>query len=143
MTMRPYTTSDYDAVIALFLLNSPKYFCPDEQNDLELFLREDLEHYFVIEEDGQVLASGGSNIEEHTGWLSWYMVHPEHHGKGFGKRIAEHNLRLLQSEDGLSGIEVWTSQLVYPFYEKLGFVLMGTEDNYWGLGMHLYKMKLL
>ncbi len=28
------------------------------------------------------------------------------------------------------------------FYEKLGFVLRFTEDNYWGPGMHLYHMDL-
>jgi ribosomal protein S18 acetylase RimI-like enzyme len=137
VTLRSYHPDDYTQIINLFLLNTPQYFCPPEQQDLEEFLKTELENYFVIEEDGKVLACGGSNIEDNTGWLSWYIVHPAQHGKGLGKQLAEHNLQLLKNHKDITKIKVRTSQLVYEFYEKLGFVLMNTQDNYWGDGMHL------
>jgi ribosomal protein S18 acetylase RimI-like enzyme len=141
-TLRPYHKDDYSQVINLFLLNTPQYFCPPEQEDLERYLNNEIENFFVIEDNGTVVATGGSNIKGDVGYLSWYIVHPEHHGKGLGKQLAEQNLDILKSNPELNGIKVRTSQLVYPFYQKLGFVLISTTDNYWGERMHLYEMDL-
>jgi ribosomal-protein-alanine N-acetyltransferase len=140
--LRLYHQEDYSQIIDLFLLNTPQFFCPPEQRDLEEYLKTEVEHYSVIEEGGNILACGGCNIEAPIGWLSWYIVHPEHHGRGLGKQIAEHNLQILKNHPDVAAIKVRTSQLVYPFYEKLGFVLISTTDNYWGEGMHLYEMDL-
>lgn len=140
--LRPYHKDDYQQIFNLFLLNTPQYFCPPEQQDLERYLNHEIENFFVIEDAGQVLATGGSNIKGDVGYLSWYIVHPEHQGKGLGKQLAQHNLGILKSKLNLKGIKVRTSQLVYPFYEKLGFVIISTTDNYWGEGMHLYEMDL-
>jgi ribosomal-protein-alanine N-acetyltransferase len=141
MTIRPYQPSDYDSIIQLFLLNTPRYFCPHEQQDLEAFLKEEVEAHFVAEENGQVIACGGHAIENNEGWLAWYIVHPKWHGKGIGAQIANNSLQIIRATPGLDKIVVRTSQLVYPFYEKLGFKLISTQDNYWGEGMHLYHME--
>ena len=140
--IRAYQSADYNAIIDLFLLNTPAFFCEEEQQDLERFLDNEIENFFVAEEDGVVVACGGSNIKENTGFLSWYIVHPDHQGKGLGKILALHNLTILQANPDLDNIEVRTSQLVYPFYEKLGFKLIGTQGHYWGQNMHLYHMRL-
>ncbi|MBS1772432.1 MAG: GNAT family N-acetyltransferase [Bacteroidetes bacterium] len=141
-TLRPYHKGDYQQVIKLFLLNTPEYFCPPEQEDLERYLSVEIENFFVIEDEDEVVATGGSNIKGDIGYLSWYIVHPGYHGKGYGKLLAQKNLDILKSNPKLNGIKVRTSQLVYPFYEKMGFVLISTTDNYWGEGMHLYEMQL-
>lgn len=140
--LRPYHPNDYSQIINLFLLNTPQFFCPPEQADLERYLDKEIEYFFVIEKDGKIVATGGSNIKEDVGYLSWYIVHPEYHGMGLGKQLAEHNLEILKNHPDVAEIKVRTSQLVYPFYEKLGFVLINTTDNYWGVGMHLYEMDL-
>lgn len=140
--LRPYQKSDFEQIINLFLLNTPEYFCPPEQEDLERFLKNEIENFYVIDEDGKVLATGGSNIKGDVGYLSWYIVHPEYQGKGLGSQLAHKNLDILRANPDLNGIKVRTSQLVYSFYEKLGFVLISTTDNYWGEGMHLYEMDL-
>lgn len=140
--LRPYHKDDYTQIISLFLLNTPQYFCLPEQQDLERFLKSEIENFFVIEDYGEVVATGGSNIKGDIGYLSWYIVHPEQHGKGLGKQLAEQNLQILRNNPVVKKITVRTSQLVYPFYEKLGFVLISTTDNYWGEGMHLYEMDL-
>ena len=140
--LREYQPNDYTQIINLFLLNTPEYFCPPEQQDLEYYLQNEIENFFVIEDNGAVVATGGSNIKESTGYLSWYIVHPRYQGMGFGKQLAEHNLQILKNNPSLTNIGVRTSQLVYPVYEKLGFVLIDTKDNYWGEGMHLYQMEL-
>lgn len=142
MQLRRYRSSDLDQLISLFLLNTPAFFCPEEQEGLRHYLQQEVEDYFVIEEDGKLLASGGCNVIESTGRLSWYLVHPDSQGKGLGRQLALHGMQVLRDNPAVQHIEVRTSQLVYPFYEKLGFVLRFTEDNYWGQGMHLYHMDL-
>lgn len=140
--LRPYTTDDYPAIIALFLLNTPAYFCPPEQQDLEAFLKNEIEHYFVAEEHGKVLASGGCAVEKNEGWLCWFIVDAREHGKGLGRLVINKCLEILNADVRVEKIKLWTSQLVYPFYEKFGFVVTETEDDFWGAGMHLYKMEI-
>ncbi len=139
--IRPYTVADRPRLIELFLLNTPAFFHPKEQQDLEEFLDTELEHYFVAEDGDSVIGSGGSNVEDGVGWLSWYIVHPGWHGKGVGSQLVTHNLALLTADERVLRLQVRTSQLVYKFYEKLGYRLTGTEDNYWGEGFHLYEME--
>lgn len=142
LILRRYEKSDFSQVMQLFLLSTPAYFHPKERQDLEEYLQTEIEDYFVIEDAGTVVASGGCNVEEDIGWLSWYIVHPDYHGKGLGKRLAEHCLEILKADPFITGIAVDTSQLVYPFYEKLGFRLISTKDDHWGPGFHLYHMQL-
>lgn len=140
--LRRYHNADLDSLIRLFLLNTPAYFCPEEQQDLEQYLQTEIEDYFVIVAEGAVVASGGCNIKGGIGYLSWYIIHPDFQGKGLGRQLAKHSLQILKDNPGVTDIEVRTSQLVYPFYEKLGFKLLFTKDDHWGEGMHLYHMKL-
>jgi ribosomal-protein-alanine N-acetyltransferase len=142
LLLRRYQHSDLPQLIELFLLNTPTYFHEKEQQDLEEYLQTEVEEYFVMEDEGKVVAGGGCNAEEGTGWLSWYLVHPDRQGQGLGKRLAKHSLDVLQANPFVTGIEVRTSQLVFPFYEKLGFKLISTEDDHWGPGFHLYHMRL-
>lgn len=143
MLLRPYAAADYDQVMQLFLLNTPRFFHPREQEDLEHFLTLDMltDPYFVLEEDGAILASGGYYFEDNKAGLSWFIVHPDHHGKGLGSILVNHHLDILKNS-GVEKIIVDTSQLVYPFYEKFGFILLSTKDDHWGPGMHLYSMEL-
>lgn len=143
MLLRPYAPTDYDRIMQLFLLNTPTYFHPREQADLEYFLTLEMETdpYYVLEHEGEVLASGGYYFENNKAGLSWFIVHPAHHGRGLGSQLVNHHLAILKKSN-VEKIIVDTSQLVYPFYERFGFVLISTKDDHWGPGMHLYSMEL-
>lgn len=141
--IRAYHPNDYDKIIELFLLNTPQYFCPPEQDDLEKFLKEEIEQHYVAEENGQIIAIGGYVVKSDTGILAWYIVHPNWHGKSVGRQIVQKSLDEIRQIPGINKIVVRTSQLVYKFYEKFGFKLLSTTDNYWGEGMHLYHMEQL
>ena len=141
--LRPYQANDKQQVIKLFLLNTPGYFDPKEEEDLLVFLDEYPEEYYVIvKDDGHIIASGGNIIKGDTGWLSWYIVHPDAQGEGLGTVLVKYNIRKLKENTQLSAIKVRTSQLVYKFYEKAGFKVFFTQKDYWGKGLDLYEMEL-
>lgn len=140
VVLRPYQQEDFTQVVDLFHLNTPAYFCPEELFDLENFLKTQVQYYTVLADSNKIVASGGCNVKNNIGWLSWYIVHPEFQSQGYGATLVRHNLDLLRHAK-VAEIQVRTSQLVYQFYEKFGFELYYTEENYWGKDMHLYQMR--
>lgn len=141
--IRKYSPADKPQLIELFLLNTPAFFCPEEQADLEAFLeKEEADEYYVLEQDEKILACGGYAVKNNEGWLCWYIVHPDYQGKGLGGQIVNKSMDRIKSNPGIRKIIVRTSQLVFPFYEKFGFRLISTQDDYWGKGMHLYHMEM-
>jgi [ribosomal protein S18]-alanine N-acetyltransferase len=141
--IRPYHPSDRSALLEIFQLNTPRWFHPDEQKDLEHYLDEYSATYFVAEVNGKIIGAGGYHIAENkTGRISWYMFHPGFQGKGFGRKQVEHSLAILKQHLSPEKIEVWTSQLQHEFYGKFGFVTIETKDDFWGPGMHLYRMEM-
>lgn len=141
--IRFYNSSDKNAIIELFRLNTPLYFSPDEEADLDKYLENELELYFVLENEGEIVGCGGINFpDQNSATISWDLFHPDFHGKGFGSKLLRYRLDQLKELQDILKIKVRTSQLVYQFYEKNGFKLLRTEDNYWAEGFHLYEMEL-
>lgn len=142
MNIRPYTPEDRDAVLALLRSNTPEYFAPEEEPDLVSYLQTDSEHYFVLEADGKITASGGFNLweEGRVARISWDMVHPEGQGKGWGSALVRYRLQQIQAIDSVETIVVRTSQLAHLFYERFGFRTQEVVKDYWAPGYDLYYM---
>ena len=140
--IRPYTLKDKLAILALVKLNTPKYFHPEEEQDLALYLENELEEYFVFEQDGKVLGAGGINYfpEKKEARISWDVVSPAAQGKGIGSQLTQFRIKQAFSNGNVKKLIVRTSQLVYPFYEKQGFTLEKVEKDYWAEGYDLYQM---
>ena len=87
--------------------------------------------------------SGGINFSEDkkTGVISWDMIHPFYHGKGFGSILLKHRLKLLQTTPLVEKIKVRTSQHTFRFYEKSGFRILNTVPDYWAKGFDLVEME--
>jgi len=141
--IRPYHDSDKPVLIALLRLNIPDYFAPSEEADFAEYLERYLEYYFVVEVDGIILGSGGFNLtEDHkTAKISWDLFHPDSQGKGLGSALTRFRIQQIQSIDGIELISVRTSQLVYPFYQKFGFVTKAVVKDYWDIGFDLVQME--
>lgn len=141
--IRPYHHQDKEQVLNLLQLNTPKYFSPEERDDLIYYLDHELEYYYVIELDNIVVGCAGINLadEGKTGKLSWDILHPDYQGRSLGSQLVQHRLAKLKTIDDIEQIIVRTSQLVYPFYEKQGFKLISVVDDYWAEGFHLYLMR--
>ena len=142
--IRHYTPEDQAALLRLIILNTPMYFTAAELKDYEAYLSHEIEDYFVFEQAGSVIGAGGINYfnDQRMARLSWDVVHPDHQKKGVGSQITRHRLNHIRKNPAVDTVMVRTSQLVFKFYEKFGFVLANTSKDYWGKGFDLYEMKL-
>lgn len=143
LTIREYQIMDKDAVMELIKQNTPKYFAPEETEDLSNYLDNEIELYYVLVLHDKIVGCGGINFAEDKtiGKLSWGMIHPSYQGQSLGKQLLKYRIGILKSVDSVQKITVRTSQLVYRFYEKQGFVLKETKKDYWGKGIDLYSME--
>lgn len=144
MTIRPYETTDQQAVLDIFRLNTPEFFDADEEQDLIEYLNNRLEDYFVVEHEGEVLGAGGVNYMEDaiTARISWDMIHPRTQGKGIGSVLVKHRIKHIKSKSSIQVIVVRTSQVAFKFYAKFGFEVIAITKNYWAIGFDLYYMEL-
>ncbi|KAA3634022.1 MAG: GNAT family N-acetyltransferase, partial [Bacteroidetes bacterium] len=131
-------------LMQIMQLNIPDAFAESEAKDFEHYLEQELEDYFVIEIDRKLAGGGGVNYfpEERSARISWDMLHPEYHKKGFGKQLTIHRINHIKNNPSISEIIVRTSQQAFQFYEKLGFILFRTKQDFWAKGYDLYEMRL-
>ncbi|MFB9864764.1 GNAT family N-acetyltransferase [Rufibacter immobilis] len=141
--IRVYKVVDKPLVLHLLRLNTPTYFAPEEEKDLLHYLAHEVEEYYVLECDGEVVGCGGVNYDQNRtiGKISWDILHPEHQGKGLGSLLLLYRIKNLREQPQIKQITVRTSQLVYLFYEKHGFQLRQITRDYWSPGFDLYHME--
>ncbi|WP_439879792.1 GNAT family N-acetyltransferase [Pontibacter sp. MBLB2868] len=143
--IRKYKPEDTTKLIALLRLNTPQYFAPEEEQDYLEYLAHHSQHYFVVEDSGQLIGAGGFNLgfdEGKTARISWDIIHPDFQGRGVGKVLTQFRIDEIKKEPAITKIVVRTTQLVHRFYEKNGFVLERTEKDFWAKGFDLYQMTL-
>ena len=143
--IRPYEKTDKADVINLFRLNTPLYFSTEEEADLIYFLENEREQYYVVVINEEIVGCGGYNFSEDksTGIICWDIVHPNFQGKSVGRNLLNYRITQIKNVKSICKITVRTSQLVYPFYEKQGFIIVEIVQDYWSKGFHLYRMDLL
>ena len=145
MLIRLYKHEDKDFVLNLLKQNTPEYFSPEEEADFIHYLEHELDLYFVVEAENQIMGCGGINRFPEQGLpkISWDMIHPDFQGKSIGKKLLQYRLRLLQEEEQhIHTIQVRISQIAYRFYEKNQFELKSITKDYWAKGFDLYDMIL-
>lgn len=144
MKIRPYKSDDKQELLELLRLNIPDYFAPEELTDLEEYLENEIERYYVVEDENQILGAGGINTTESidTVRISWDFFHPESQGKGFGSALLRYRIEEIKKMNAVKIIEVRTSQLAFKFYQKSGFELIEITKDYWAKGFDLYQMRL-
>lgn len=140
--VRAYTPSDETALLQILKLNIPTYFAESEIDDLKKYLNTEVEKYFVVELNNQIVGAGGINFIDNyqEGRISWDFIDPQYHGCGIGKELLNYRLKIFKSMETIKIISVRTSQLVYKFYEKNGFVIKEKIKDYWADGFDMYVM---
>ena len=139
--IREYLQTDSAELIRLLRLNVPEAFHPEEEKDFIRYLQDEVEDYFVFEENETILGCGGLNYpDEDIGIISWDIIHPNYHGRGIGRQLMDFRLDLLERNKVDLAI-VRTSQHAFRFYEKFGFKLETVEKDGWAPGFDIYVMK--
>ncbi|WP_247672700.1 GNAT family N-acetyltransferase [Aquimarina sp. MMG016] len=144
MKIRPYTPNDKDSVLKLLDLNTPKFFDKTEKESLKKYLDNEVEDYFVVEENNEIIGAGGINYfpTERIARISWDFIKPNMQGKGIGRKLTEYRINKLNNNNEIDLIIVRTSQIAYKFYEKMGFKLVKVEKDFWAKNFDLYQMEL-
>ena len=142
--IRSAQKQDFKFLSKIFSLNVPKYFDKKELNDFKKYFNsKNLESYFIIESQGKVLGGGGYAYENmKTARICWLFIDPNYHGLGFGKKLVNYCIKILENDRKLNVIEVETSNLTYKFYEKLNFKIEYIKKDYWPNNDDLYFMKI-
>ena len=143
--IRKYKEKDKLDLIRLLRLNTPNFFSPSEEKDFVDYLNEHSEDYYVIEESNEIIGAGGFNSGFDNGAtmrISWDMIHPQKQGKGIGTKLTKFRIDKIKKNSQINKIVVRTTQLVYGFYEKIGFQLEKVEKDFWAVGFDLYEMKI-
>lgn len=142
LRIRPYNIEDKGKLIEILKLNVPEYFAESEIEDLDNYLDDEIEQYFVAEINEEIIGAGGINFESDykIGIISWDFINPKFQGIGLGTNLLRYRIELLKSMKSIEIISVRTSQLAYKFYEKNGFVLKEIKKDYWAKGFDMYKM---
>ena len=97
-------------------------------NDLE---KNSLAHYFVYEENDEIVGYIGSWVSDNTTILN-FCVKKEYRGKGIGRLLLE---EVLNIKEGSITLEVRKSNLkAISFYEKNGFQSVLIRPNYYSNG---------
>lgn len=140
----PYLPAYKDQVLNLLRLNTPRYFDPSEEADLAYYLDHERELYYVVQAGTEIVGCGGINFanEGVTGKISWDILHPDYQGRSIGTQLLAFRIQQLESMGHIREIVVRTSQHAYRFYEKRGFRLDHSVQDYWASGIHLYYMIL-
>lgn len=144
INIRPYELSDRTALETIFLLNTPKYFAPEELGDFLEYLDLFGDDYVVVSVGNKVVGGGGYWVRsfDQQGGLSWAFLHPDYQGTGVGKELALYRIERIRETGVAKTIMVETSQYSFGFYEKLGFKLLSKQSDYWSKGIDLYSAVL-
>lgn len=142
--IRKYQTKDAASVLNLLTENTPEYFDTSEEKDFENYLKNEVEDYFVYEQNEKIIGAAGINYfpEEKIARLSWDIIAPSCHGKGIGKLLVEYRINLLINNPNIDSIVVRTSQMANQFYKKMGFEIEMIEKDFWAKNFDLYQMKM-
>jgi N-acetylglutamate synthase-like GNAT family acetyltransferase len=140
--IRPYKPQDKTTVLDLLRSNTPEFFAPAEEQEFIHYLDNEVEDYFVVEQENKTIGAGGINYfeNERTARISWDIIDPNMQGKGVGKQLTQHRINYIKNKN-IDIIVVRTSQMTYEFYEKMGFKLSEVAKDYWAEGFDLYLMK--
>jgi ribosomal protein S18 acetylase RimI-like enzyme len=140
--IRPYRESDLDDVVDVFRSNIPKYFGPEEEPGLVDFLQDDLEDYYVVETNGEIVGAGGiAKNNDDTVSLCWGMIRSDHLGTGLGKALTRFRIERARGRFGPLPLVISTSHHTEGFYKKLGFETTERIPNGFGPGIDICKMR--
>ena len=145
MQYRSYRASDQERIVKIFESNCPKYFDPNDKDDLIDFLKNwTNEDYLVVIINGNIIGCGGHYVKEDRFGIAWVIFERGSIGhrnllktsdQFYGK--IEENIR---KENLILPIKVNTTQLMEKLFNRYGFKTYEIIEGGFGKGLDEYKM---
>lgn len=132
LTIRPYTSEDQDAVIALWEACGLVVPQNDPRGDIQTKIQFQPDLFLVAMAEDRLVGTVMAGYEGHRGWINYLAVAPEQRRRGIAKAMmasAEQKLRAL----GCPKINLQvrrSNTTVINFYRAIGF----QEDDVISLG---------
>lgn len=142
MEIIPYQTKHQKECLQLFDSNEPTYFDESEKAYFEAYLKKEKHSYWVVKEQGKIVACGGYEVEKPgDARIVWLMVDQYLHSKGIGRSLMRHLEEQINKAKQFNKISLMTAQGVNKFYENLGYRTLKFEPKYWCDRFDLYYME--
>jgi N-acetylglutamate synthase-like GNAT family acetyltransferase len=139
---KQYTRSNYKDCLALFELNCPAFFAVEERPDYQHYLKIKLDLYLLGYHGQSVVCCFGiENRIKDIAVLTWIMVHPDHHRRGYGQAMMSHFMASVATQ-ATTKVLIATSQHAEAFFAKYGATRCGFQSDGWGKGMHRVDMEI-
>ena len=136
MKIRPYSTDDQQAVIALWDACGLLRPWNDPCRDIERKLTVQPELFLVgVDSAGQLIATAMAGFDGHRGWVNYLAVAPHKRRLSLGRQLMQEAERLLVDLGCPKlNLQVRTGNIeVIEFYRKLGY----SQDEVISLGKRL------
>lgn len=142
--LTPYIPAHRAACIGIFDSNLGKYFAPEERQEFIDYLDRlgPDDHYFVLLDQGWVVACGGYYVVDGVGALAWGMVDRQAHSQGHGRHLTEYRLEQLRLRKEVEAVKIETSQHTRGFYARQGFEVTQITPDGFGPGLDCVAMTL-
>ncbi|MEU1426502.1 GNAT family N-acetyltransferase [Nocardia sp. NPDC005746] len=141
--IRKYQPTDKQACLKIMASNTPEFFARHEVSEFEEYLDNLSDPYFVVEDQGAIVACGGWRLRpDGTAALCWGMVRRADHHGGIGTLLTRERLRLIREQGRASRVVLVTSQHSQPFFERFGFVAIASVRDGFAPGLDSVEMCL-
>lgn len=141
-TFRDFTPADTSACLAIFDLNCPAFFAPEERADYADFLAGEPGTYeLCLCGDRVAGAFGLIPGEAGRARLNWILRDPAVKGGRIGSAMMRRAIAKAR-ELGAAHIDIAASHLSEPFFERFGARTVSRRKDGWGPGMHRHDMVL-
>jgi len=140
-----YHSVDYDACIAIFDSNCPKYFSAAEKQGFAEFLLDLPGPYLLLYHKDTLVGCGGYafNPDTRSADLCWGMIHADFHGKGFGDQLLQDRLNRIQLNPDIQSVRLCTSQKTSKFFQRQSFTTLATEKDGFAPGLDNVEMSVV
>lgn len=125
MVIRPFVSSDEDAVVAVWERSGLVRSWNDPHKDIERKLRVRPDLFLVAEHDGVIVGTVMVGYDGHRGWINYLGVDPTYQRQGIGRALMEEAERLLRAAGCPKiNLQVRTSNTsAIDFYRQIGFAV--------------------
>jgi ribosomal protein S18 acetylase RimI-like enzyme len=121
--VRSYLPPDREGLVRLWSVCGLVRPWNDPDRDIDRKLARDPENLLVVEHDGELVGSLMVGYEGHRGWVNYLAVHPDHQGRGLGRKLMERAEELL-GKLGCAKVNLQvrsSNEAAIGFYRRIGY----------------------